>query len=163
MFQVGDYVVYGCKGVCLVKEITTMKMDGIPKGKLYYQLQPCAQVSGRIFTPVEPANNKSVMRAVLTKEEASGLLKICDQQLELEKDDRVREARYKEIINNCDAVSLLNMIRAIYKKKTEREESGRHLPALDGRYLHMAEEILLSELALALECPQEKIKETITK
>ena len=111
MFQVGDYVVYGCKGVCQVKEITTMKMDGIPKGKLYYQLQPCAQAASRIFTPVEPGNNKSVMRAVLTRQEASRLLEESLSEEEWIKDDRVREAKYKEIINGCDAVSLLKMIR----------------------------------------------------
>ena len=162
MFQVGDYVVYGCKGVCQVKEITTMKMEGIPKGKLYYQLQPCAQAASRIFTPVEPGNNnKSVMRAVLTKEEASRLLEETDAEGEWIKDDRIREAKYKEIINGCDAVSLLKMIRMLYQRRAEREAGGRHLPALDGRYLHMAEEILFSELSLTLECPAEKIKERV--
>lgn len=161
MFQVGDYVVYGCKGVCQVKEITTMKMDGIPKGKLYYQLQPCAQAASRIFTPVEPGNNKSVMRAVLTKQEASRLLEESLSEEEWIKDDRVREAKYKEIINGCDAVSLLKMIRMLYQRRTEREAAGRHLPALDGRYLHMAEEILFSELSLCLDCSREKILESI--
>ena len=163
MFQVGDYVVYGCKGVCQVREITTMKMDGIPKGKLYYQLQPCTQAASRIFTPVEPGNNKSVMRAVLTKEEASRLLAMTQQPTEWIKDDRVREAKYKEIINSCDAVQLLAMIRMLYQRRAERENTGRHLPALDGRYLHMAEEILLSELSLCLECPQDEIRDTIKK
>ena len=31
MYEVGDLIVYGRTGICEVTEITTLKMDGVPK------------------------------------------------------------------------------------------------------------------------------------
>ena len=39
MFEKGDLVTYGCKGVCEVKNITTLNLEGIPKDRLYYEMQ----------------------------------------------------------------------------------------------------------------------------
>ena len=39
MYEVGDLIVYGRTGICEVTEITTLKMDGVPKDKLYYILR----------------------------------------------------------------------------------------------------------------------------
>ena len=33
MYEVGDLIVYGRTGICEVTEITTLKMDGVPKDK----------------------------------------------------------------------------------------------------------------------------------
>ena len=38
MFEKGDLVTYGCKGVCEVKNITTLNLEGIPKDRLYYEM-----------------------------------------------------------------------------------------------------------------------------
>lgn len=68
MFQVGDYIVYGSSGVCEVKNVGTMDMSGIAKGRLYYTLLPVYSNGSTIYTPVD--NEKIVMRKILTKEEA---------------------------------------------------------------------------------------------
>ena len=72
LFKKGEYIVYGTTGVCLVKDITTMAREDFSDGKLYYVLEPTGSVGGRITTPVE--DNKSVMRRVLSKEEAYELI-----------------------------------------------------------------------------------------
>lgn len=36
MFEVGEYIVYGCKGVCQVEEITHIDIPGSNKDRLYY-------------------------------------------------------------------------------------------------------------------------------
>ena len=68
MYEVGDLIVYGRTGICEVTEITTLKMDGVPKDKLYYILRPVREKHGKVFTPVD--NEKIVMRKVISKEEA---------------------------------------------------------------------------------------------
>lgn len=60
MFEKGGYIVYGTTGVCLVEEITGMKMKGASGEKLYYVLRPCFQKGNTIFTPVD--NSKIAMR-----------------------------------------------------------------------------------------------------
>lgn len=71
MYEVGDLIVYGRTGICEVTEITTLKMDGVPKDKLYYILRPVREKRGKVFTPVD--NEKIVMRRVISKEEAEEL------------------------------------------------------------------------------------------
>ena len=75
MFEKGDLVTYGCKGVCEVKNITTLNLEGIPKDRLYYEMQSMVNAGSRIFSPVGQ-EEKNAMRAVLTKEEAEELFHI---------------------------------------------------------------------------------------
>ena len=72
MFEKGEFIVYGSAGVCEVKDITTLDMKGASKNRLYYILSPSHHKDSKIFTPVD--GNKTVMRAVLTKEEADVLI-----------------------------------------------------------------------------------------
>ena len=77
MYEVGDLIVYGRTGICEVTEITTLKMDGVPKDKLYYILRPVREKRGKVFTPVD--NEKIVMRRVISKEEAEDIKKQMEE------------------------------------------------------------------------------------
>ena len=56
MFEKGDLVTYGCKGVCEVKNITTLNLEGIPKDRLYYEMQ--SMVNGFFL----PSDRRKKMR-----------------------------------------------------------------------------------------------------
>lgn len=113
MFEKGDLVTYGCKGVCEVKNITTLNLEGIPKDRLYYEMQSMVNAGSRIFSPVGQ-EEKNAMRAVLTKKEAEELLgQLPECRLCWEKDERRREETYRRIINHSDARGMLCMIRTI--------------------------------------------------
>ena len=73
MFEKDEYIVYGITGVCRVQDITARDQDG--QQKLYYVLEPAGTAGGRIITPAE--DNKSVMRRVLTEEEAYRYIQKC--------------------------------------------------------------------------------------
>ena len=47
MFKVGEYIVYGCKGVCLIEEITHIDIPGSTKDRLYYVLAPYGDGKGK--------------------------------------------------------------------------------------------------------------------
>ena len=38
MFEVGEYIVYGCKGVCQVEEITHIDIPGIIGRGIYFSV-----------------------------------------------------------------------------------------------------------------------------
>ena len=40
MFEKGEYVVYGSKGVCEITDISTINISGMNREKLYYFLRP---------------------------------------------------------------------------------------------------------------------------
>ena len=93
MFEKGDYVVYGTKGVCQVEEITELAMKGTAEGKLYYVLRPCFQKGSTLFTPVD--NEKTIIRPVMSRDEAAALVDgIAGIEALLEKNDKEREKQY---------------------------------------------------------------------
>ena len=40
MFEIGEYIVYGVKGVCRIEDITHIDISGADKDRLYYVLAP---------------------------------------------------------------------------------------------------------------------------
>ena len=76
MFAIEDYIIYGNHGVCKVENIGTVSLPMADKDKIYYTLRPVYMNEAVVYAPVE--NPKSVMRSILSKEEAEQLiLEIC--------------------------------------------------------------------------------------
>lgn len=157
MFEKGGYIVYGTTGVCEIEDITSPEMKGVSANRLYYVLNPCFQKGNRIFTPVD--NAKVPIRAVMTEKEAKALVKEIPGIEELwEKDDKLREKRYKEAIRSCDPREWVRIIKTSYLRQEERRAQGKKATTVDERYFHSAEDHLYSELAIALGIPREKVK-----
>lgn len=162
MYKIGEFVVYGRTGICEVAEITTMKMDGVPKDRLYYILMPCKNKGGKIFTPVD--NDKVVMRPVITKDKAMELLEQIPEISELWiPNEKMREAKYKECLRTCECEDMIRIIKTLYIRKLDREAQGKKITATDERYLKMAEGSLYSELSLALGIPEPEMEDYICK
>ena len=160
MFEKGDYVVYGTKGVCQVEEITELDMKGTAEGRLYYVLRPCFQKGSTVFTPVD--SDKTAMRAVMSEEEASALVEgISGIEALLEKNDKEREKRYKEAIRSGDPRQWIRIIKTSYLRGQERIAQGKKATTIDERYFHAAEEQLYEELSIALGVPKENMREDI--
>lgn len=160
MFVVGEYIVYGTTGVCKVEEIGPMQMMGTSKDKLYYTLAPLYSKGSKVFIPVD--NEKVVMRPVLTKEEAEELVnEIPSIELLWVADEKSREDIYKTALRSCEPKEWIKIIKTLYLRKMSRIAEGKKVTVSDGKYLHMAEERLYEELALALNMEKEDITEYI--
>lgn len=157
MFEKGDYVVYGTKGVCQVEEITELAMKGTAEGKLYYVLRPCFQKGSTLFTPVD--NEKTIIRSVMSRDEAAALVDgIAGIEALLEKNDKEREKQYKEAIRSCDPRQWIRIIKTSYLRGQERIAQGKKATTVDERYFHAAEEQLYEELSIALDMPKEGMR-----
>ena len=122
MYEVGDLIVYGRTGICEVTEITTLKMDGVPKDKLYYILRPVREKHGKVFTPVD--NEKIVMRKVISKEEAEELIREIPQIEGLWiGSEKQREEKYKECIkySEPELVSFFEKIQKVNSSEDNEE------------------------------------------
>ncbi len=161
MFEKGEYIVYGTTGVCQVRDITTVDMEGIPKERLYYVLIPSGTSGSKILTPVE--GNKNVMRRILTKEEAYRLI---DGIQEVDRlwvaDEKQRELRYKEALRTCDCREWVGIIKTLYLRKKDRMVRGKRLTEVDERYMKKAKENLYGELAIPLGISPAQVEAFIT-
>ena len=146
VFQKGERVVCGSKGVCVVEEITTLDIAGVDKKREYYILKPLYLSSSTVYIPVDTAEGS--MRKVLAHEEAESLIR------------QIPEIPLITIAND-KLLDLIRIIKTIYLRKRAREKAGRKETAVDARYFRIAEDQLYGELAVALDMSRENVESYI--
>lgn len=162
MFEIGEYVVCGNKGVCVVEDVTTLNISGVDKEREYYILKPLYMTGSTVYVPVD-TSEKSVRR-VLKRDEAQKLIReIPDIPLLVIANEKLSEQMYRECIRTNDCEELIKIIKTIYLRKQKRMQAGRKVTAVDAKYFHLAEDSLYGELAVALEMPKDEVESYITK
>lgn len=160
MFQTGDYIVYGSRGVCRIKDIGTLDFLGKEKKKLYYTLVPYYVEGSVVYAPVE--SNGIVMRPIMSKEEVMELINEIPQIEELWiKDEKSRELAYKEAVKSCDSRELIRIIKTIYNRGKSRMAEGKRMTESDNKYFKLAEENLYAEMAVTLHMNKEDVKKFV--
>lgn len=160
MFSIGEKVVYGQTGVCVITDICEKALIRNQK-KLYYVLMPCHQQNNVIYAPAE--EGKVFMRHIMTAAEADALiLKIPEikkkmRSIELTPDD----CRAALADHTCDA--LVELTARIYEKKKAAQSQKKKLGFSDEKYMKLAESLLFGELAEALGIPLESVGKYIAQ
>ncbi|MCM1057393.1 MAG: CarD family transcriptional regulator [Firmicutes bacterium] len=162
MFEIGEYVVCGNKGVCVVENITTLDIAGVDRERKYYILKPKYQKGSTVYVPVD--STKDSMRRVIRREEAQKLIDtITDVPLLAITNEKLSEQIYRECLKSGNCEEWVRILKTIWRRKQERLRAGRKETAVDARYFHMAEESLYGELAVALDLKREEVEAYIEK
>ena len=157
MFEIGEHVVCGNKGVCIVENIATLDISGVDKERKYYFLKPKYQSGSIVYVPVD--SSKESMRKILSREEAQKLIKAIPQLPLIEiANDKLSEQTYREYMKANSCEEWVRIIKTIYLRKQKRIQAGRKVTAVDARYFHLAEESLYGELAVALGLDREEVE-----
>ena len=162
MFEKDELIMCGGHGVCRVVDIVDNPIDRLDKRRKYYLLEPVFVKGSTIYTPVD--NDKVIMRKIMNKEEAEDLIehiKLIDTVWIQE--EKRREQMYKEAIRTYACKSLVQIIKTLYLRKQNRLKEGKKVLSSDEQYLRKAEELLYSEMSLALSIPKEQVEEYITQ
>lgn len=163
MFQPGELVVYGSTGVCRVEEITRPNLIGGDRRRQYYLLKPLWQ-DGVIYAPVD--SEKVSIRPVISREEAEALI---DQMPGIEAAAcrgatmQALAQQYQTAVRDGGHQALIEMMKAIYSKRSRAEAKNRRLGVVDERYMRQAEKMLYGELAAALEIPYDEVEPYIAQ
>lgn len=162
MFEKGEYVVSGNKGVCVVDDITTLDISGMDKEREYYILKPIYVAGSTVYIPVDTA--ESTLRRVLSREEADKLIQgIPEIPLITSTNDKLLEQEYRGCIRTNDCTEWIRIIKTIYLRKKKRLEAGRKVTAVDAKYFRLAEDNLYGELAVSLQIPRGEVESYIIK
>ena len=156
MFSAGDKIVYGESGVCIVDKIASLNMQGAVQDKLYYYLTPLVG-SGTYFTPID---SNAFMRQVITKQEAEALVdSIPEIAPAVCNDNRFNhvDAFYKELFRRHTCEALVAVVKGIQFRMSERKTKSTRAEVTMKR----ARDILVSELAVALEIEQDEVSDYI--
>ena len=160
MFEKDQLIMCGGHGVCRVVNVTGNPIDRLDKVRQYYVLEPVFEKGSTVYTPVD--NDKVIMRRIMNKKEAEELVeRITSIDTVWIKEEKSREQMYKEAIRTYDCQSLVQIIKTLYQRKQNRLKEGKKVLSSDEQYLHRAEELLYSEMSLALSIPKEEVESYI--
>ncbi len=155
-----EYVRYGANGVCLIEDVTKMKVAGEERN--FYVLRPVASNSSTIYVPADNETLTERMKRVLTKAEIDGLITTTRKQsINWVNDRNDRREYFHSIIAKCDRSELLLLISCIYKKRHELVSVGKRLAASDDEALKLAERLIEDEFSFSLGLGCDEIGEYI--
>jgi len=157
MYQAGEYIVYGTSGVCKVESVGDSPYS-TDKDRTYYKLTPIAGTE-TIYIPVD---SPVYTRPVITKAEAEELIHAIPtveaEHIEV-RSPRLIGEHYEAVLHTHDCHDLVQLIKTVYAKS---RRSGRRVSQIDQRYRKRAEELLHSELSVALGIPFSEVRNYIS-
>ena len=160
MFQKGEYVVCGGKGVCQVENITGLHLSGADKDREYYILKPVYMTGSTVYVPVDTA--EKTMRRVLNRREADKLIEeIPAIPLIVLANDKQLEQEYRSCMRSNCCEEWMKIIKTAYLRRQKRLEEGRKATETDSRYFRLAEEELYGELAISLNLERNQVEDYI--
>ena len=161
MLNIGECVIYGSHGLCRVQEILVPSFLERGKEKHYYMMISAVDAGSVLYVPVEGAEDK--VREVISADYAEGLIDEIDEVCEIElPEGKKAEPVITEIIKRNAADEVMALVKSLRKIKAIREAEGKKFATLNERYLNMAEKLLYTEMAFALETDKDEIKARVT-
>ena len=160
MYQIGEKIIYGSNGVCVIEGFKTLEVPHTMEEKVYYIIKPMFQEC-RISAPVD---TKMFMRPIISAEEAQVLidgLANLDAQPYFNNALRQLQDYYEKRIATHDCNELASMLVALYRKREQMLSQKRKFGAIDERYMKRAEELLFGELAVALDLTKAEIRQMV--
>lgn len=160
MFQLGQTVLYGTEGVCVIDHIEEMKVNRV-KMK-YYVLKPIYNGGATIFVPMDNVDLLGKMRRILSREEIHAILdNLQDDELAWVEDHNERRQVFQSILSAGDRAQIVRLIRVLYLRRQQLRECGKHLRSADEQILREAEKLLNDEFALVLNISRQEVPDYI--
>ena len=150
MYQIGDRVVYGMQGVCIVSDLEKRGMDG--KEAVYLVLEPMGQPGSRYLVPTHNPAAMAKVNPILSREAWQAML--CSESVRKDAwidHENLRKQRYRELITGGDRCRLLQMVCSLYRFRANRAVSGKKMHMCDENFLRDAEKLLSGELAVTMD------------
>ena len=153
MYQIGEKVMYGVHGVCLVAAQEVKQLDR--KSVSYLVLEPIGKNHTRYLIPAQNPAALAKLRRMLSREELYDMLESQEVKrgLWVEQENQ-RKQRYRELISGTDTLALMQAICAAYRHREAQAAARRKLHLCDENFLRDAEKILVEEMTQVLNLTQ---------
>jgi len=160
MYQIGEKVVYGVHGVCLVMDREERIVDR--EKRVYLALEPVQQDGSRYLVPTHNEAAMAKIRPMLSVSQLEALLD--SQGVHTDswiRDENQRKQTYRELIGSGDRVKLMQMVSTLYRHKAAQEAAGKKVHLCDDNFLRDAEKLLAGEFAVVLNMMPDQAKQYI--
>lgn len=149
MYGIGEKVLYGSHGVCVVSGLEDRTVDRVKRQ--YLVLEPADQTGAKFFVPTHNEAALSKLRPLLTREELDALLRSEEVRQEAWiEDENARKQAYRELISSGDRTALIRMVGSLHRHRQAQIEAGRKFHLCDENFLRDAERLLSAEFSVVL-------------
>ncbi len=160
MYQIGDRVVYGIHGVCMVVDQEARTIDR--KRLTYLVLEPTGQDGSRYLIPTHNEAAMAKLRPMISKEDFVSLLESREvREGSWIRDENQRKQVYRELIGSGNRVKLMQMVHSLYAHKESQSAAGRKCHLCDENFLRDAEKLLASEAAIVMDMEPDAARQYI--
>ena len=157
-YQIGQKVLYGSHGVCVMVGREERIVDRKPV--TYYVLEPMGQGSSRFLVPSHNVVAMGKLRPVLTRQELEALLGMEAIRFDAWiREENLRKQTYRELLSSGDRMRLLTMLHTLYRHKSEQLAAGKKVHLCDENFLRDGEKLLASEISFVLDLCAEEAKQ----
>lgn len=161
-YNIGERVMYGTNGICVIEDIQRMTFPMETEEKSYYVLNPLSIRNSKLFVPEDNEMLMSKVRRLLTKEEIDTAISEADGDGEAWIEERnPRFAYFNSVLKSGDPKKLLSVIKCVYRRKNEIAVTGKKLSNADENVLLSAEKLVREEFACSLGISEEKVADYI--
>ncbi|MBQ6831984.1 MAG: hypothetical protein IJO28_05050 [Oscillospiraceae bacterium] len=160
LYQVGEKVVYGIHGVCVIVDLEIKTLD---RQKVqYYVLEPVDQPGARYYIPTQKPAAVAKLSPVLSREALNNMLanRTIPEGTWIS-DENQRKQKYRELISSTDRAAILAMVRALHIHKDQQAALGKKFHLCDEGFLRDAEKLLCSEFSMVLGISPQEIADYI--
>jgi len=158
MYQIGEKVVYGIHGVCLVTDQEERRID--KKRVTYLVLEPVGQEGAKYYVPTHNAAAMAKLRGMLSAEELEALIRSTAIKEEAWiRDENQRKQIYRELISSGDREKLMGMVASLYRHREQQSAAGKKIHMCDENFLRDAEKLLASEISVVMGLEQDQAKQ----
>jgi len=155
MFQVGDKIVHPMHGAGIVDSIVTKKVNGVVRD--YYIMK--LPVGGMLVMIPTAHSTEIGVRPIVEPVEADKILNAIPS-IPVEIDSNWNR-RYRENMARIKSGNLLEVAKVI--KSLKRRDEDRGLSNGERKMLHVAKQILISELVLSKSSSYEEMEKSINR
>lgn len=154
IYSVGDTVMHPAEGVCTIKELRRMDMNGAQR--VYYILKPTTEKSSStVYMPV--ARGNTVLRRLLSKADILDLIHRSHEHADLWiADSKQRKEAFTRILSEGNYAKIIRMMVEIYEERIRREQDSKKPCAADEAILAEAERLLHQEFSYVLHMTPEE-------
>ncbi|MBQ2971315.1 MAG: hypothetical protein IJE16_02050 [Ruminococcus sp.] len=156
MFSVGEKVIYGAVGVCLITDIIENELTGVMRE--YYVLRPVDSDKSVIYVPTNNEKLVSRMREVPSSQKLRETIKdIKGKELLWIDNNLERSESFRAILSDGDIESVAVLFRTLHKRREELSERGKRLVKSDENLYRECSKLLCSEFAIILSLEQSQV------
>lgn len=161
--KINDHVMYLNSGICHIDDIKTESFGGM-EARTYFVIHALSDPRSVIFVPVDSEKLTSSMLTLLTADEIEqAILHAKEEKLEWITDNKLRSARYMELLGSGNRVDTLRVLNVILMHKRQTESQKKKFYASDERVLNIATRLITEELSFVLGIPQSEVLSYISK